>query len=56
MKKLLTITAAGLLAASFATSAMACGAHKQHVSGEVSKPVTTALDGPTITPKPKTGG
>ena len=54
MKKLLTITAAGLLAASFATSAMACGYGK--VAGEVSTPVTTAFDGPTITPKPKTDG
>ena len=50
MKRLVIATVAGLAALSFAASASACGYGK--TAGEVSKPVTTAMDSHPVTPKP----
>ena len=50
MKRLVIATITGLAALSFAASANACGYGK--VAGEVSKPVTTAMDAHPVTPKP----
>lgn len=53
MKKLLALTAAGLFAASMATSAMACEGMGK-VAQDETGPITTALDTQPITPKPTT--
>ena len=50
MKRLAIAVVTGLAALSFAAAANACGYGK--VAGEVSKPVTTAMDSHPVTPKP----